>query len=143
MRVFLLLIWGGFIFICTCTSDFNILAETGEIRFLWDSQPDFSELLLPLPEELNSAFILQKSGHIIAFLVLTVLLLEKIKSQAVGFALALICAVFTEFLQLYFGRDGRLFDIGIDTVGIFLALGICTFIIKREMPQIAIREQSN
>jgi len=138
MKVFLLYSWICFIFICTCTSSFKELAGTGEIRFLWDNQPDFSELLLPLPQEINGIFLIQKSGHVLSFLILTILLHANFKSQAACFSLALIYAAITELLQLFFSRDGRLFDIGIDALGIFLALAIISLFNKDEVQLVSV-----
>jgi VanZ family protein len=45
-------------------------------------------------------------------------------------------AALTEFLQLYFSRGGRLFDIGIDLIGILAALGMATIIRAKQSKQI-------
>lgn len=94
------------------------------LRFSWESQPTFSNFLSPLPYELSKGFLLQKLGHIIAFQVLTILLLMKYRSHMMILAMAASFASLTEFLQLYFNRGGRAFDIGFDLIGILLTLAV-------------------
>lgn len=43
-------------------------------------------------------------------------------------AFSVTFAVLTEVIQLYFGRDGRLYDIVIDSLGILLGLVLVWFI---------------
>ncbi|GHH97399.1 VanZ family protein [Neobacillus kokaensis] len=124
MRGLFVLFWAGMIFVFTCTASFNGLMDTGEIRFYINPTPHFSELLAPLPLQLSGGFLIQKFGHAFAFFILTALLQIAFQSKKLVFSLATFYAALTEFLQLFFTRDGRLFDVGIDTIGILLALGI-------------------
>lgn len=123
MRGFFIILWALAIFTFTCTASFSELMESGQVHFQWDSHPHFSELLAPLPLELTRDFLLQKCGHALAFLFLTILLQTKFRSKAWILFLAISFASLTEFLQLYFTRDGRIFDIAIDLIGILLASG--------------------
>lgn len=123
MRGLFTLLWAVAIFILTCTASFTGFLENGEVRFVWDGHPSFAKLLSPLPLHLSSGFLLQKCGHVFAFLILTFLLQTKYHSKRFIVVLAVSYASLTEFLQLYFSRDGRLFDIGIDLIGILIALG--------------------
>jgi len=123
MRGFFILLWALAILIFTCTASFSELIESGQVYFQWDSHPNFSELLAPLPLELTRDFLLQKCGHALAFLFLTILLQTKFRSKAWILFLAISFASLTEILQLYFTRDGRIFDIAIDLIGILLATG--------------------
>jgi VanZ family protein len=47
--------------------------------------------------------------------------------------LAISYALLTEVLQLFFTRDGRLFDVGFDAMGICMALGVGSFFIVRKV----------
>ncbi|WP_186328701.1 VanZ family protein [Bacillus sp. X1(2014)] len=123
MRGFFILLWALAIFIFTCTASFSELMESGQVQFQWDSHPNFSELLAPLPLELTRDFLLQKCGHAFAFLFLTILLQTKFRTKAWILFLAISFASLTEILQLYFTRDGRIFDIAIDLIGVLLATG--------------------
>ncbi|MEH7307872.1 VanZ family protein [Neobacillus drentensis] len=123
MRGFFILIWALAIFIFTCTASFSGLTELGDVRFVRNSHPNFYELLSPLPLKLTRDFLLQKCGHALAFLILTILLQTKFRSKAFILVLAISFASLTEILQLYFARDGRISDIGIDLIGILIASG--------------------
>jgi VanZ family protein len=123
MRGLFILLWAAAILILTCTADFIDLIASGEVRFEWVSHPNFSELLLPLPLELSRDFLLQKCGHAFAFFILTLLLQAKFHLKAFSLILAISFALLTEILQLYFTRDGRMFDMGFDLIGILFASG--------------------
>ncbi|MDF2787807.1 MAG: hypothetical protein K0S80_905 [Neobacillus sp.] len=126
MRGLFIFIWCTAILIFTCTSSFHDLIQFGVVRFRWDGQPTFSDFLSPLPYDLSQGFLLQKLGHIIAFQVLTILLLMKLRSQMMSLAMAASFAALTEFMQLYFNRGGRAFDIGFDLIGILMTLAIAS-----------------
>ena len=136
MRGWFIFIWCTAILIFTCTSSFHDLIQYGVMRFRWDGQPTFSDFLSPLPYDLSKGFLLQKLGHIIAFQVLTILLLMKFKSQIMTLAMAASFAALTEFLQLYFNRGGRAFDIGFDLLGIFLTLAVVSLFRKKHSDHI-------
>jgi VanZ family protein len=119
-----IIVWIGAIFILTCTSSFRGLMESGVVRFAWDPQPVFTDFLRPLPARIGADFLTQKIGHVVAFFILTGLLQSKLRSNTIILLMAIFYASLTEYLQLYFSRDGRLFDVGFDTVGILFALGV-------------------
>jgi VanZ family protein len=126
MRSLFIFIWCTAILIFTCTSSFHDLIQLGVMKFRWDGQPTFSDFLSPLPYDLSKGFLLQKLGHIIAFQVLTILLLMKFRTHMMILAMAASFAALTEFLQLYFNRGGRAFDIGFDLIGILLTLAVAS-----------------
>jgi len=126
MRSLFIFIWCTAILIFTCTSSFHDLIQLGVLRFRWDGQPTFSDFLSPLPYDLSKGFLLQKLGHIIAFQVLTILFLMKFRTHMMILAMAVSFAALTEFLQLYFNRGGRAFDIGFDLIGILLTLAVAS-----------------
>lgn len=136
MRVLFILFWVGAIFIFTCTSSFNGFIESGVFSFKWDSQPEITELLSPLPTHLSIDFLHQKIGHIIAFFILTLLLQLKFPSRLFILLSASSYSTLTEVLQLYFSRGGRIFDIGFDIIGILLALALGSFFTTRQSRQI-------
>lgn len=142
MRGCLILLWAAAIFVFTCTASFTELLEWGTIRFQWNGNPQLSELLLPLPEHINEGFLRQKIGHIGAFWILTILLQAKYLSRKFVLLIALFYSGLTEILQLFFMRDGRLFDMGFDTVGILLALGAGTIFSIRKPKGNEIMEKS-
>nr|WP_263324707.1 VanZ family protein [Neobacillus sp. Marseille-Q6967] len=125
MRLLLILLWAGAIFVFTCNSSFHLLVEDGVVDFQWNESPRFHQIFSPFPSVLSMDFLLQKIGHIIAFFILTILLQTRFNIIP-SLLTAFFYAAATEFLQLYFTRNGRLFDIGFDTAGIFLAVLIAS-----------------
>ncbi|MFC4800199.1 VanZ family protein [Neobacillus sp. GCM10023253] len=132
MRVLLILLCAGAIFVSTCTYSFDQFIQFGEIRFKWERHPNLSVFLEPLPSHLSGDFLLQKVGHFSAFFILTLLLQSRFQAKGVALILAISYGVFTEILQLYFNRDGRLFDIGFDSAGVFIALFVSSFIPRQQ-----------
>ncbi|MDN3018989.1 VanZ family protein [Paenibacillus sp. BSR1-1] len=137
MRVIFILSWTLLIFVFTCTANFSELMASGAVYFEWDAHPQFTELLEPLPVSINMGFIIQKVGHLTAFFILALLLQTKVHSKFEVFIFAASYAILTEFLQLYFTRDGRLFDIGIDSAGILLSIAIGSFVNARNSKEIS------
>jgi len=126
MRSLFIFIWCTAILIFTCTSSFHDLIQLGVMKFRWDGQPTFSDFLSPLPYDLSKGFLLQKLGHIIAFQVLTILMLMKFRTHMMILAMVASFAALTEFMQLYFNRGGRAFDLGFDLIGILLTLAVAS-----------------
>lgn len=124
MLKFLIVIgWAMFLFVCTCTADVKDLLYNQVVFFHWVGHPHFTDLLIVHDVDLTSAFyLIQKIGHFTGFAILALLLFDLTKSRKKAFCLALCYATFTEVIQLYFGRDGRLLDIGIDSLGMILVL---------------------
>ncbi|MDR7078906.1 hypothetical protein J2Y03_003963 [Neobacillus niacini] len=118
----LIFLWMVAIFIFTCTASFHELMFYGVVSFQWDGHPSFTEFLLPY--NLSESLLLQKFGHIVVFQFLTLLLLMKFKAKFVALIISASFATLTEILQLYFTRGGRIFDIGFDLIGVFIALSI-------------------
>jgi VanZ family protein len=126
MRSLFILVWCGAILVFTCTVSFHDLIHFGVVRFQWDVNPPYLEFFLPFPSEVSMDLLLQKLGHILTFQFLTILLLMKYRSKFSSLILASSFAALTEFLQLYFNRGGRVFDIGFDLIGILITLGIAS-----------------
>lgn len=126
MRSLFILFWCGVILVFTCSSSFHDLIHFGIVAFQLDVNPSYFEFFLPFPSDVSRDLWIQKLGHILAFQFLTVLLLMKYKSKFLILSAAFSFAGLTEFLQLYFYRGGRLFDVGFDLIGILIALGIAS-----------------
>ncbi|WP_336990477.1 VanZ family protein [Bacillus infantis] len=127
MRILFVVMMSVFIFVCTCSSNFADLRDSGEVHFKWQGNPSFEELLLPWPSGADKNFAYQKAGHALAFFMLTGGLLSLIP-QAYSAIIAAIYALATEFLQLYFMRSGLLLDVMVDCGGISLALLVYSLI---------------
>lgn len=68
-------------------------------------------------------FVLRKIAHITEYAILCFLLIRASKNKKWAFLIAFLYACSDEFHQLFvFGRHGSPRDIGIDTIGIILAV---------------------
>lgn len=70
----------------------------------------------------SEAFIVRTIGHSFVFFILTFTLYLVFSSILLSVAYSYIYAMLMEFLQLLFMRDGRIFDVGFDSMGIFAAV---------------------
>lgn len=122
LRLSLVLLWSAVIIVATCTNDAEAFLFDQEINFSFDWTPEFVEFLrLDDIDFSDSFYAIQKTGHFLSFALLYVLVLNWLKKKEKSFLLTAAFALFTEVLQLYFERDGRLFDAGIDFLGILMA----------------------
>jgi VanZ family protein len=138
MRSLYILLWCGVILLFTCSASFHDLIYFGVLRFQWDVNPPYLEFFLPFPSDVSRALWIQKLGHILAFQFLTILLLMKFKSKFSILILAFSFAFLTEFLQLYFNRGGRVYDIGFDLIGILITLGLASLSNIRQSNSISV-----
>ncbi|WKA57730.1 VanZ family protein [Planococcus shenhongbingii] len=128
-RLVIVLLWVLSIVIATCTSDARAFLFDQEVDFRFDLTPNFSELLRLDDISFSDSFYLtQKTGHFLSFALLYVLVLNWLKKSEVAFVITAAFAVFTEILQLFFERDGRFFDMGVDLLGILLAYSVLKII---------------
>lgn len=123
---FLTLICAAFIVVAACTSNAYDFLYHQHVNFKLNLSPSFSDLLIVSDFRLTSHFFLiQKLGHMAAFGLLFTLLFLWIRKAGIAFVCCGLFAVGTEILQLYFGRNGRLYDMGIDMLGVCLAFAVC------------------
>ncbi|WP_394138205.1 VanZ family protein [Cytobacillus oceanisediminis] len=122
LRLLFLIVWAGLIFIYTCTSSLEELAETKQMNFRWTSETALPEMLDPLPKNVSDDFILRKIGHGFVFFVFAIAVYGVAGSLAAAALVSLLYAFSTEVLQLFFQRDGRLFDVMFDGAGIAAAV---------------------
>jgi hypothetical protein len=127
---YLLFIWCAFILVAGCTYDAHAFLYDQVIGFNFEVAPNFHDLLITNDIHLTKEFyVIQKMGHIFAFAVLYFLLLSWIKRNVTAFILCGMFALYTEILQLYFSRNGRIFDVGVDLLGILLSYLMCKIIL--------------
>ena len=131
IRILILIIWTGVIFITTCVSNLNELTHGFFISFDFRDKPDLTEFYSPLPI-LTEDFMIQKIGHILAFFVFTILLFQCFYSFSIALIGSAGYGFMTEILQLYFSRGGRLFDVGFDSIGVIAGLLYAVFVLKRD-----------
>lgn len=111
--------WGSFLLLSTLTRSLEQFLDFHSIGFVWTWHPDvasffyFGDFSLIHPD-----YVVVKLGHFIGFAILDLLLYSLSNNHKTAIAFSFTFAFFTEFLQLFLGRDGRLYDLGIDTFGI-------------------------
>lgn len=115
-------VWAILILAAMCTSNARAFLFNQVIHYNWNWTPDFSELFIVSDVAFYDGFYLvQKAGHMISFAILYIFTSKWLRDLKKAFIICVAFALFSEILQLYFQRNGRLFDVGIDTLGIFLA----------------------
>ncbi|MCS0654773.1 VanZ family protein [Cytobacillus firmus] len=122
IRYVFLLFWCTVIFISTCSASLENYLEHGILHFNWNGNPSFADLFHAMPESPSLAFLLRKLGHAFVFFILTAALFLLKRNLTFSGLAAFSLAVSTEILQLFFSRDGRVFDVAFDSIGIVLAL---------------------
>lgn len=126
------LLWAALIIIATCNSDPRAFLFAGAVSFHIEITPNFRDLLILSDINFESNFyLLQKIGHFLSFGVLYGLLVTWIKRPGQAFVLCGLFALFTEILQLFFRRNGRFFDVGIDLLGVLLAYQLCMYVSRQ------------
>lgn len=132
MKPFLIIFWGVILFVFTCASDSGFWASGSVPSFHWFASPNFSEMI-KLDLMYNFGYVIRKIGHFLGFSVLAILFYNKIKSIGKSIIHSILYALLTELLQLYFGRDGRLYDVVIDSAGILFGMVIMQIIYKTKL----------
>lgn len=122
IRYVFILFWCTVIFISTCSASLENFLEHGILHFNWNGNPSFADLFHAMPESPSLAFLLRKLGHAFVFFILTAALFLLKRNLTFSGLAAFSLAVSTEILQLFFARDGRVFDVAFDSFGIVLAL---------------------
>jgi VanZ family protein len=120
LKFLLIASWMGVLFIFTCSKSLADLLFHLSFGFNLVSHPEWSSLLMFNRADLHVPFYyVAKTGHFCGFGLLGVLLTQRL-SERKALLTAFAYAVSTEILQLYFGRDGQLVDVGIDFCGILI-----------------------
>ncbi|NHC41850.1 VanZ family protein [Bacillus sp. MM2020_1] len=128
VKILLIILWGLFLLANTWTESLEQLLDLKSIGFRWVSKPDFLsffyfyDLTLVHPE-----YVKVKLGHFMGFAIMDILLFSLLKKHKYSIGISIVFAFLTEFLQLFFGRDGRFYDLLIDSFGVltvFLILKI-------------------
>lgn len=126
------MLWAVVIVVAACTADAHAFLYEQVIQFSFETAPNYGDLLIVSDIHLTKEFyLIQKVGHMFTFGVMYFLHLLWMRNAGTALVLTGLFAGFSEVLQLYFNRNGRLFDIGVDMVGICAAYFICTIVFNR------------
>lgn len=122
IKILLVFLWGLFLLVNTWTINLEKLMNLQSIGFTWVSHPNYSSFFYFYDFTLvHTDYLKVKLGHFIGFAVMDILLFNLIKNHKYSIWTSFFFAFLTEFFQLFFGRDGRLYDLIIDTLGILTA----------------------
>ena len=124
-------VWSILLFVGTSTASFDDLLAYHQVRFTFDSDPDWSEFLLVTNIFATQSMLQQNLGHFFGFFILGFILTLGSRSRN-GLYLSVGFAVLTEILQMYFTRDGRLIDVFIDSAGIAAAFAATRILLDEE-----------
>jgi hypothetical protein len=119
IKITAIVLWGLFLSIHTWTKSLEDLLQFHSVGFKWDLSPNllsffyFDDLAITDP-----VFLKIKLGHFIGFAIMDLFIFCFFKSHKYSIGISITFAFLTEFLQPFFGRDGRLFDLCIDSLGV-------------------------
>ncbi|QSF47347.1 VanZ family protein [Paenibacillus tianjinensis] len=121
MKAVMLFLLGIVLLIFTCAAN-STFWSTGVLPYFhWTPSPDYHHLLV-MDLYHTKAYIIRKIGHFSGFCIFGILLYRITRSYGKSIFWSIIFAVTTEIFQLYFGRDGRLYDMVIDSAGILTGM---------------------
>jgi hypothetical protein len=121
MKRFLLLCWIVVLGVFLFDKNLDDLIFHHSIQFHWVNHPRFSDLFMIKDVKLTDPWwVFIKCGHFLGFSILELLLYSISKKRKFALIITILSAILSEILQLYFARDGRFLDMGIDSLGAFL-----------------------
>jgi VanZ family protein len=121
-RLLWVIMWALALVVCTCTHNLNALLFHRTVHFTWAHNPHFSDLLIISDAHVNDPYwLFIKSGHFVGFAIMEWLLFRLTQKRGLSAVAVILFAISTEIFQLYFGRDGRFLDMGIDSLGVAIS----------------------
>jgi hypothetical protein len=119
-RLSFLLIWICIMLSFIWTHDIHGALFSEHFHFDFNPHPRFKDLLIFNDIILSPVWWVAKLSHFFGFAIFDGLLYLLVKNKYVTIFGSIAFAIFTEVVQLYFYRDGRLYDILIDSFGAYL-----------------------
>ncbi|MFC0213221.1 VanZ family protein [Paenibacillus chartarius] len=134
-RIALALIWCAVIAVFTSTFNLELLLQHRIVLFIFNPHPNLGDFFVMSDlRKIHPDWVTVKIGHFIAFGIMNLLLYNVFRKNAYAIAGSLLFAFATEWIQLYFNRDGRFYDIIIDLCGIvtaYVIIGMYQFVRSR------------
>lgn len=128
IKILMLGSWGLFLLLNTWVESLEQLIDFQSFDFRWVSTPEFMSFFYFYDFTLfHEDYVIVKIGHFIGFAIMDTLFYNLLKSHKYSIGMSIIFAFLTEFLQLFFGRDGRFYDLIIDSLGVLSVF----FILKK------------
>ncbi|WP_281863340.1 VanZ family protein [Planomicrobium okeanokoites] len=124
-KICLVIFWSTGILVVMTTSNAEAFLYNQILHYELDLSPNYMDLFRLNDVALTDNFyLIQKLGHLFSFGILYILFYNWLHIHSKAFWYCIAVAISSEIIQLFFGRNGRLFDIGVDFIGIFLAYRI-------------------
>ena len=103
------------------------------LHYELDLSPNFIDLFRLNDVALTDNFyLIQKLGHLLSFGILYMLLYNWLHTHSKALWYCIAFAISSEIIQLFFERNGRIFDMGVDFIGILLAYIITVIVTARK-----------
>ena len=126
--------WAIGMLIVMCTNDAKAFLYEQKLNYELNVNPDFFDFFGYSDINLTDAFyLLQKTGHMFSFGFLYLLVFYWLQNHRRSFWVCAVFAFFSEIIQLFFHRNGRLFDVGVDVLGIFLVSLILKYVSAKKV----------
>jgi hypothetical protein len=126
-KILLVIFWGLILSLNTWTDNLDKMLEFRSIGFRWVTSPNFRSFFYVYDiTRVHHDFITVKLGHFFGFAIMDFLIFKLLNKHKESILVSITFAFFTEFFQLFFGRDGRLYDLIIDTLGVLMVYLIMT-----------------
>lgn len=118
VQLLLVILWVLFLSLDIFTDNLESLLTLKSVNFIWISSPNllsffnFHDLT-----RIHPFWFLVKPGHFVGFAIMNLLLYNLTRNYKIAITATVMFAISSEILQLFFGRDGRLYDVIIDSLG--------------------------
>lgn len=109
--------WSVLMLALIFTSDTNALLEHGDFNLNSTAHPQFAFFEI---YQFRVDMVVRKMGHMFMFAMWLLFIFIGIKSLKHAVWITLALSLFTEIIQPYFSRDGRLLDVIFDSTGVLL-----------------------
>lgn len=132
-KIFLVIFWAAGILVVMTTSNAEAFLYNQILHYELDLSPNFIDLFRLNDVALTDNFyLIQKLGHLFSFGILYMLLYNWLHTHSKALWYCIAFAISSEIIQLFFERNGRIFDMGVDFIGILLAYIITVIVTARK-----------
>jgi VanZ family protein len=119
IRLLLVIVWGLLLVVLTCTISLKLLYYYQVVHFSFNPHPKWSKFYTMADiTKVHKDWVIVKIGHYVGFGIMDLLLYNLFRKHSYAVVISFLLALATEIIQMYFQRDGRLYDLIIDTLGI-------------------------
>ncbi len=126
--MFIVIIWAIVLLFFTCVANFSNIFYFDIPQFKLDPHPDLLQLFNFSDFNLiHHHFVIVKLGHFFGFAIFDFLVFLWSGNRKLAITMTISFAILTEFLQIISFRDGRIYDMMIDSAGAFMTYAVIRF----------------